>query len=231
MKDDTGELLPGLAACSIWNLKQALAWNPQAVFALDALPPWIWEECFQGQVFYYPIERYSVLPSGMLERLTEEIASRVKEGTRVLIYSREDCGRISYVAACALYRLGIDDPVGFLKEHYSGAVPETKIQGEEIRSFRHRHAAGNGRPAVQAVRHIQIRSIEAFQEDEDVLRTFREIQESMGERGRFVIRFSGILPSVRITAESADGELCEMYVDRFLRVIQEKGHYVNELDW
>ena len=225
------ELAPGLIVGCIWHLRDLLDMKPDAIAALDTLPPRIWEEGFRGRILYYPIEKYGVLPSGMLERLVEEIVSSVKDGKRVAIYSREDCGRVSYVAACALFQLGVQEPIPFLKKEYSPAVPEDPTQDMEIQAFCMRHIAKTYWHCTHMTTHIQIRDISDFQADQDVMRTFREIDESLGDKARIMLRFSGMLPSVRIMVEAPTEALCQQSLDRFVGVIQEKGHYVGRVNW
>ena len=224
------ELFPGLTAGCIWQLRGILSSKPHALVVLDALPPWAWEEGFQGHILYYPIEKYGVLPTSMLERLTEEIVSLLREGKPVALFSREDCGRISYVAACVLFALGVQDPLGLLRKIYGAAVPESLAQDFAIRTYRLRHGADASGRCVQKCEQVRIDDLEAFQTDPDVIRAFWHIHESLGEKARFLLRSSGTLPSVRVMVEAPTERLCEQCLELFMGVLQEKGHFIELLD-
>ena len=224
------ELFPGLTAGCIWQLKEILSSKPHTLVVLDTLPPWGWAEGFQGQLLYYPLEPYGALPSATLERLTEEVVSLVQESKRVTLFSREDCGRVSYVAACVLFALGVQEPVAFLKKNYNPAVPESLLQDFEIQAYCFRHASTWYGQRVQKSEHVQVDSIEAFQADQDVIRTFWQIHDSLGEKARFLLRPSGMLPSVRVMVEAPSEQLCDTCLDLFLDVLQRKGHFVQLLD-
>ena len=224
------ELCPGLMTGCIWQLKELLSRKPHALAVLDALPPRIWKEGYRGQILYYPMEPYGVLPTAMLERLTQEILSLVKAGQQVALFSREDCGRISCVAACVLFELGIQEPVAFLKKNYSTAVPEARSQAFAIQTYCLRHGAKTGWHPAQMARHVQIRDLDAFQSDPDVIDAFWQIHDSLGEKARFLLRPSGMLPSVRVMVEAPSEQLCAMCLELFMGVLQEKGHFVQLLD-
>jgi phosphoglucosamine mutase len=79
-------------------------------------------------------------------------------------------------------------------------------------------------------RHVQIRDLDAFQSDPDVIDAFWQIHDSLGEKARFLLRPSGMLPSVRVMVEAPSEQLCAMCLELFMGVLQEKGHFVQLLD-
>ena len=59
---------------------------------------------------------YGVLPFFIMERLAGEVDALLEDGQRVALFCSEDCGRISYVAACVLFLRGIREPVDWLSQ-------------------------------------------------------------------------------------------------------------------
>lgn len=232
MNDGYGmrEICPGLLVGTLWNYRELMKLRPDVLVVLDRLPDSIWEDGFRGEILYYPIRAFGVLPAGILERMTGEIAVLVRSGRRVAIFSREDCGRLCYAAACALFRLGIPDPVGYLRKNYSAHALEDGLQRAQVEAFCHRHAAGARRYCAQRTEHIQIDSIEAFEQDEDIVREYRRISEALGGEARILLRFSGMLPSVRVMVEAATDEICDNSIDAFIGVVKQKGHFVDYIN-
>ncbi len=226
------ELCPGLYAGSLWDLRELLGMKPDVIVVLDRLPARVWEEGFLGELLYYPIEEYGVLPAIILDRATQEIVARVQGGRRVVLFSREDCGRIGYVAACALFRLGVRESVHHLRRNYNIHVLEDDIQYREVEAFCHRHVAETYRDCVQRIEHIQIDSIEAFTNDREIMREYERISEELGDKARILLRFSGVLPSVRVMVEAATDGFCERCIDAFIGVVKRRGHFVDYVrDW
>ncbi len=215
---ELAEIYPGLVTCTQADLNALLRSKPDAIAVLDRLPACIWEAGFEGELLYYPIAPWEVLPVKVLERLADRIASLVRDGRRVAIYSREDSGRICYIAACALCLLGVREPINHLRRRWkaSGA------QHSAVQYFCLRHTVNR----AQKVEHIQVDDLEAFQQDEDIRAAYQRIGEAMGEEARFLLRFSGQLPSVKIMAEAANPALCAHAVDDFIDIVKQKGYYV-----
>ena len=232
LNDEYGarEIFPGLIAGTLWNFRELMSLKPDALVVLDRLPDIIWEDGFRGEILYYPIRAFDVLPAGILERMTGEIVALVRGGRRVAIFSRDDCGRLCYAAACALFRLGIPDPVNYLRKHYSAHALEDGFQRAQIEAFCHRHAAGARRCCAQRIVHIQIDSIEAFEQDEDVVREYRRISDALGEEARILLRFSGMLPSVRVMVQAATDEICDNSIGAFVEVVKQKGHFIDYIN-
>ena len=212
------EIYPGLVTCTQEDLNALLRSRPDAIAVLDRLPACVWEEGFDGELLYYPIAPWATLPVRVLERLAGKIAALVQEGRHVAIYSREDSGRISYVAACALCVLGVREPINHLRRRWRAS----DAQRSAVNYFCLRHALNR----VQIVEHIQIDDLDAFQQDEDIRAAYTRIDAEIGEEARFLLRFSGQLPSVKIMVEAANPALCEQAINDFIDVVKLKGHYV-----
>lgn len=126
------EIVPGLILGSLRGLKAILRLNPDVLFPLDRLPGWIWDEGWRGQVVYYPITDYGVLPDDVLEKLVEAVLERLRAGSRAALFCVGGHGRTGYVAACVLHRLGIENPIAYLRKHYSPKAVESDEQERAV---------------------------------------------------------------------------------------------------
>ena len=72
--------------------------------------------------------------------------------------------------------------------------------------------------------------MDAFQQDEDIRAAYQRIDAAMGEEARFLLRFSGQLPSVKIMAEAANPALCAHAMDDFIDIVKQKGHYIGTVE-
>ena len=95
----------------------------------------IWNTGFRGEILYYPIEDYGVLPDEILERLVEEIIAWLDAGKRVGLFCAGGHGRTGYVAACVLIRQGVEKPISYLRERYCRHAVESQKQWEAILRF------------------------------------------------------------------------------------------------
>ena len=151
-----------------------------------------------------------------------------------------------YVAACVLFQRGVPEPVDYLRQRWEASALSVSMQEHDVRFFcyRHvartcwhcvqlfccRHVARTYWHCVQLTRHIQIDSIDAFKADADIRREFDRIKKALGDRSRIALRFSGLLPSVRIMVEAANAELCQRAIDDLVRVAEQKGHCLGVID-
>ena len=223
------QIHPGLIAgygADLYDLMQA---KPDVIVALDSLPGSVWDD-FTGELLYYPIPPYGVLPFFILERLVVEIDALLEDRKCVALYCIEDCGRVGYVAACVLFQRGVREPIRDLRQRWEASSLSVSMQESDVRLFCHRHIARTYWHCVQLTRHIQIDSIDAFRDDADIQREFHRIKEALGDRSRIALRFSGLLPSVRIMVEAANAELCQSAIDGLVRVVDQKGHYLGVID-
>lgn len=99
---------------------------------LDSLNAKIWQAGFRGEILYYPIEDYGVLPDEVLTVLTSKILDRLKSGKRVGIFCLGGHGRTGYVVSVVLGKLGYEDPIGFLRKHYCEKAIESSEQIRHI---------------------------------------------------------------------------------------------------
>ncbi|MBP5462955.1 MAG: hypothetical protein J6Y20_12650 [Lachnospiraceae bacterium] len=133
------EVVPGLILGGIYRLEEILYMKPDVLFPLDSLPGWIWRAGFRGEVVYYPITDYNILPDDVLDRLVEAVMERMKAGRRVAICCVGGHGRTGYVASCVMHMLGEKRPIAFLRDKYSFEAVETTEQQHAIERFQKRH--------------------------------------------------------------------------------------------
>ena len=130
------EVIPGLMLGGISDLDFMLNWKPDVLVPLDHLPASVWASGFRGEILYYPIGDLDILPGDVLDRLVTDVVDRLHSGKRVAMFCIGGHGRTGYAAACVLFRYGAaDDPVGFLRDHYSPAAVETYQQAQAVARF------------------------------------------------------------------------------------------------
>ena len=133
------EVVPGMILGSIRFLEVILYLKPDVLFPLDCLQGWIWGTGFRGDIVYYPITDYNILPDDVLDRLVNTVVEKMNEGKKVAIFCVGGHGRTGYVASCVLHMLGIKRPISYLREHYSFEAVETIEQQHAIERFQKRH--------------------------------------------------------------------------------------------
>ena len=101
---------------------------------LDSLDGDIWN-FFNGEIHYWPVTDMSVLPESILIRAIQDITDCLEAGKKVGIFCLGGHGRTGYIAGCVLGYLGIEDPIGYLREHYCKKAVETRSQAEAIGNF------------------------------------------------------------------------------------------------
>lgn len=101
---------------------------------LDSLDGEIWH-FFNGDIHYWPVTDMSVLPESILTRAIQDIVDCLEAGKKVGIFCLGGHGRTGYIAGCVLGYLGVEDPIGYLREHYCSKAVETREQAEEIGKF------------------------------------------------------------------------------------------------
>jgi len=220
------QIHPGLIVGRGPDLYETLQTNPDVIVVLDSLSGDVWEQDFRGEIIYYPIKPYGVLPFFILERLVVEITARLEDRQRVALFSGEDCGRLGYVAACVLFQCGVCEPVDHLRCNWDASALSVALQENDVRLFCYRHVARTYWDCAQLTRHIQIDSIDMFKSDEGIRRSIHQIREALGEKGRMTFRFSGLLPSVRVIVEAPGLEQCERFMDEFINAVKISGHYL-----
>lgn len=99
---------------------------------LDYLDGAIWELGFKGEILYYPIPDYGVLPPDIAIRLAKTIVDKINYGQSVGMFCMGGHGRTGYIAAIVLGLMGIKDPIKYLREHYCPLAVETREQINQI---------------------------------------------------------------------------------------------------
>lgn len=220
----------GLIAGCGPDLYALMQMDPDVIVALDSLPSNVWDEGFRGEILYYPIAPYGVLPFFILERLVVDVVSRLEDRKRVALFCTEDWGRIGYVAACVLFQRGIREPIDEIRQSWEASALSVDAQESDVRLFCYRHVARTYWHCMHLTRHIQIDSIDAFKADEDITRRFHEIDAALGDEARILLRFSGLLPSVRIMVEAPTMEQCQKAIDDFVAAVKRTGHYLGTIE-
>lgn len=66
------------------------------------------------------------------------------------------------------------------------------------------------------------------QNDPDVQKAVKEVEEALGNEGRILVRESGTEPVVRVMVEAQSDEICHEYVLKVVNTIKEKGYAVEK---
>lgn len=99
---------------------------------LDALEAAVWDLGFRGEILYYPIKDYGILPDDVLNALVTKILDRLGRGKKVGLFCMGGHGRTGYVASIVLGKLGYEDPIGFLRSIYCSQAIESNAQIRHI---------------------------------------------------------------------------------------------------
>ncbi len=131
------EVIPNLFCGSLEESTQMVSppFLVDVLVPLDSLDAKIWMTGFHGEILYYPIEDYGVLPDEVLTMLIAKILHRLKSGKKVGIFCFGGHGRTGYIASIVLGKLGYEDPTGFLREHYCKKAIESNEQIQHIAEF------------------------------------------------------------------------------------------------
>lgn len=95
----------------------------------------IWETGFRGEILYFPIADYGILPRDVLDVVVCKIMARLADNKKVGIFCMAGHGRTGYIAACVLGKLGIDDPVQYIRDKYCTEAIESNKQVEAIAAY------------------------------------------------------------------------------------------------
>ncbi|WP_028043166.1 phosphoglucosamine mutase [Candidatus Stoquefichus massiliensis] len=80
----------------------------------------------------------------------------------------------------------------------------------------------------QLLINVRVTDKKQAQDDPDVQKAVKEVQELLGENGRILVRESGTEPVVRVMVEAQSDEICHEYVLKVVNVIKEKGYAVEK---
>ena len=74
----------------------------------------------------------------------------------------------------------------------------------------------------QVLKNVRVADKAAVRTDEEIQQCIREIEASLGEDGRILVRESGTEPIIRVMVEAKDLEICQKYVDQVAGLIAKK---------
>lgn len=80
----------------------------------------------------------------------------------------------------------------------------------------------------QLLINVRVTDKKAAQEDADVQKAVKEVEEALGDEGRILVRESGTEPVVRVMVEAKTDEICQENVLKVVNVIKAKGYAVNK---
>lgn len=128
------EVIPNLFCGSLEESIQMVSppFLVDVLVPLDSLDAKIWRSGFRGEILYYPIDDYGVLSDEVLRALISKILHRLESGKKIGIFCFGGHGRTGYVASIVLGKLGYEDPIGFLREHYCKKAIESNEQIQHI---------------------------------------------------------------------------------------------------
>ena len=78
----------------------------------------------------------------------------------------------------------------------------------------------------QVLKNVRVKDKTAAQEDADVQKEAAAVEAELGNRGRLLLRPSGTEPLIRVMVEAENTEICGQYIEKIVRVLEEKGHLV-----
>ena len=136
------EIVPGVILGGLRDLDDMLAMKPDVLVPLDRLPGYIWEDGYRGEILYMPIVDQSILPESVLEFFIDQLLERICEKRRIAIFCIGGHGRTGYIASCLLYRLGIRDPITYIRKNYSMKAVETDEQEDAVQAYCREHQPG-----------------------------------------------------------------------------------------
>lgn len=76
----------------------------------------------------------------------------------------------------------------------------------------------------QLLVNMRVKDKLAAREDADVLAAAKEVERTLGDEGRLLLRESGTEPLIRVMVEAKTDELCKENVGRIINVLRAKGH-------
>lgn len=78
----------------------------------------------------------------------------------------------------------------------------------------------------QLLINVRVKDKAEAQNDPDVQKAVKEVEEALGDQGRILVRESGTEPVVRVMVEAKSNEICHEYVLKVVNTIKAKGHAV-----
>ena len=75
----------------------------------------------------------------------------------------------------------------------------------------------------QVLENVRVSDKEAAQDDVEVRAAIKEVEETLGDSGRILVRESGTEPVVRVMVEAETTEVCQEMVNKVVEVMKKKG--------
>lgn len=119
--------------------------EPTVLVPLASLDGDIWVTGWRGEILYYPVEDFGVLPADVLQACVDDVSYRVAVGHRVAVFCMGGHGRTGYVGACLVGALApeVEDPIAHLRRVYCAEAVESQEQVDAVADFL-------GRPDLKA---------------------------------------------------------------------------------
>lgn len=92
----------------------------------------IWDNGFRGEIWYYPIRDYHVLPDDVADQAVSRIVSALENKKKVGIFCLGGHGRTGYLACLVLGALDYADPIRYVRENYCKLAVESNAQIKQI---------------------------------------------------------------------------------------------------
>lgn len=75
----------------------------------------------------------------------------------------------------------------------------------------------------QVLENVRVADKKAAQDDAEVREAIKEVEETLGDKGRILVRESGTEPVVRVMVEAETTEVCQEMVNKVVEVMKRKG--------
>ena len=75
----------------------------------------------------------------------------------------------------------------------------------------------------QVLENVRVFDKKAAQDDVEVRAAIKEVEETLGDKGRILVRESGTEPVVRVMVEAETTEICQAMVNKVVEVMKRKG--------
>ncbi|MBO4396162.1 MAG: phosphoglucosamine mutase [Eubacterium sp.] len=80
----------------------------------------------------------------------------------------------------------------------------------------------------QLLENVRVADKQAALSDPDVIKTADDVSDSLGNRGRLLLRESGTEPLIRVMVEAETDELCRENVNKVVEILKSKGYAIEK---
>lgn len=129
------EIYPRIFVGKALDVDSRLLLDIDTLIPLDTVDGRIWSSGWRGEIFYVPIEDFSVLPEDVEDWAVNEAVSIYNEGKSIAIFCLGGHGRTGYFASLVLGKLGVEDPIDLLRANYCEKAVESNKQVEAISKY------------------------------------------------------------------------------------------------